>query len=374
MECASTDLVITTAEYGDEHAPSNKNRLKRMAAKIRFSGCYHDRVKPVVALVAFITVVVIAAIVCSETRAQPTAGYKWSGYLVGEEHCAQGDVNYVLEARIETYVLRGSTGARSNWTQDVSMKTRTFVGVSGPFCDDNDGTGGPLGPCLQVNPGQTLSILVKIRLDDGMSIFKQRGVSKEDYWDVATAIGLDGMVVGPGATGASANFGVRPPRAVDMAVPNSQSMPGWDSTFDDINLHLHGLRVTPHLFFPQGTTDPLAPWVSITPASENPTTSSFCYVFDVPSDHPMGTFWYHTHRHGAGKMQAHQGMLGTLHVGSLGVMGSLEEDLKANGIRAQKESNISGIPTFSRNYYADVPTPIKIRDGDDLVPVAIRTK
>jgi hypothetical protein len=46
--------------------------------------------------------------------------------------------------------------------------------------------------------------------------------------------------------------------------------------------------VVPHLFYPQGNTNPSSNWITIQPASENPQRSSFCYVFDLAPDHPMG--------------------------------------------------------------------------------------
>ena len=46
-------------------------------------------------------------------------------------------------------------------------------------------------------------------------------------------------------------FGETPETASDMKITNTQDLPGWDATFDDVNLHLHGMQVVPHLFYPQ---------------------------------------------------------------------------------------------------------------------------
>ena len=55
---------------------------------------------------------------------------------------------------------------------------------------------------------------------------------------------------------------------------------------DTSNLHTHGLH-----------TSPLSPGdnviVTVEPGKE------FDYVFEVPKDHLPGTFWIHTHFHGA---------------------------------------------------------------------------
>jgi FtsP/CotA-like multicopper oxidase with cupredoxin domain len=39
---------------------------------------------------------------------------------------------------------------------------------------------------------------------------------------------------------------------------------------------------------------------------------SFEYEYNIPSDHPAGTFWYHTHRHGSTALQVSSGMAGAL--------------------------------------------------------------
>ncbi|MCF4126450.1 multicopper oxidase family protein [Methylobacterium sp. SyP6R] len=65
------------------------------------------------------------------------------------------------------------------------------------------------------------------------------------------------------------------------------------------NLHSHGLWVSP-----AGNGDNVL--VSIDPKQ------SFTYYYDLPDDHPSGTFWYHTHRHGSTALQVSSGMAGAL--------------------------------------------------------------
>jgi FtsP/CotA-like multicopper oxidase with cupredoxin domain len=69
--------------------------------------------------------------------------------------------------------------------------------------------------------------------------------------------------------------------------------------FNDTNLHTHGLWVSP-----QGNSDNVL--ISIAPGEQ------FRYAYDIPADHPAGTFWYHPHRHGAGFGQVGSGMAGAL--------------------------------------------------------------
>ncbi len=69
--------------------------------------------------------------------------------------------------------------------------------------------------------------------------------------------------------------------------------------FNGTNLHTHGLWVNP-----AGNSDNVL--ISVNPGVD------FQYEYNVPSDHPAGTFWYHTHRHGSTAMQVSSGMAGAL--------------------------------------------------------------
>ena len=69
--------------------------------------------------------------------------------------------------------------------------------------------------------------------------------------------------------------------------------------FNDTNLHTHGLWISP-----SGKSDNVL--ISIGPGEQ------FTYEYDIPADHPAGTFWYHPHRHGAGVVQVGSGMAGAL--------------------------------------------------------------
>lgn len=69
--------------------------------------------------------------------------------------------------------------------------------------------------------------------------------------------------------------------------------------FNRTNLHSHGLWVSP-----TGNSDNVL--LSIEPGV------SFQYEYNIPADHPAGTFWYHPHRHGATAVQTGSGMAGAL--------------------------------------------------------------
>jgi len=71
------------------------------------------------------------------------------------------------------------------------------------------------------------------------------------------------------------------------------------SCYNDTNLHTHGLWISP-----SGHSDNVL--LSIAPGDH------FRYEYDIPADHPAGTFWYHPHAHGAGFVQVGSGMAGAL--------------------------------------------------------------
>jgi FtsP/CotA-like multicopper oxidase with cupredoxin domain len=81
--------------------------------------------------------------------------------------------------------------------------------------------------------------------------------------------------------------------------PCTGKQPSGHACFNDTNLHTHGLWVSP-----TGNSDNVL--VSIAPGE------TFRYEYDIPADHPAGTYWYHPHRHGNGYVQVGSGMAGAL--------------------------------------------------------------
>ncbi len=69
--------------------------------------------------------------------------------------------------------------------------------------------------------------------------------------------------------------------------------------FNTMNLHTHGLHVSP-----SGISDNVL--LSVAPGETQP------YKIEIPKDHPCGTFWYHTHKHGSTAAQVSSGMAGVL--------------------------------------------------------------
>ena len=69
--------------------------------------------------------------------------------------------------------------------------------------------------------------------------------------------------------------------------------------FNSTNMHTHGLWVSP-----TGNSDNVL--LRVDPGV------SFTYEYNIPSDHPAGTFWYHPHLHGSTALQVSSGMAGAL--------------------------------------------------------------
>lgn len=69
--------------------------------------------------------------------------------------------------------------------------------------------------------------------------------------------------------------------------------------FNGTNLHTHGLWVNP-----AGNSDNVL--ISILPQV------AFQYEYNIPQEHPAGTYWYHTHLHGSTALQVSSGMAGAL--------------------------------------------------------------
>jgi len=246
-------------------------------------------------------------------------GVPGSGYGC-DNPCSSGDVNYVIRAHLKEYAIAGSRNAPGFVTTDpgnvdVTMFTRTFEGdkaVSSPFCFDDDGTSGPLNPCLTVAPNQTLNIKVINEMVNGIELLFQEMTPVQ----ILNSYGQD-----------------FPDFQDGQNVTNVQNTPGVDVTFDETNIHLHGMQVVPHLFYPQGTANASSDWITITPSNKlNGTQTCFCYVFDITEDHPQGSFFWHIHRHGSASMQSWAGMAGLLQVGNANTTGSPEHDLAQQGI------------------------------------------
>eukprot|EP00978_Attheya_sp_CCMP212_P003455 scaffold7147_cov90-Attheya_sp.AAC.1 len=167
-------------------------------------------------------------------------GVEGSGFGC-DNPCNDGDVNYVIRASLETYTIKGTKNRDAAGFppgEDVKAFTRTFTGVnqpgSSPFCNNDDGTTGPLNPCLTVNPGQKLRIKVINDMENGMTILKQNMSKLEILQNYANLAGVLNTT-GTGLNGTGLN-------GTGFESTSTQNMPGYDTTFDVVNIHLHGLQ------------------------------------------------------------------------------------------------------------------------------------
>lgn len=118
-----------------------------------------------------------------------------------------------------------------------------------------------------------------------------------------------GAGVNPGAPYVAPSIEVNPGDTVDITLHNklpadpscigNDAHPDIPHCFNGTNLHSHGLWVSP-----TGNSDNVL--LSINPGID------FQYQYNIPADHPSGTFWYHTHRHGSTALQVSSGMAGAL--------------------------------------------------------------
>eukprot|EP01134_Creolimax_fragrantissima_P003247 CFRG3247T1 len=172
-----------------------------------------------------------------------------------------------------------------------------------------------LGPMISVRPGQTM--MVKLVNNIQGSLLEETDASTANGKLSAEEMALQNIAVveigaengyflyGQPAAGDGTNIS-------DYIIQDIENMPGYDSSFDNTNLHFHGLNVVPHLFYPQGTNDPEAEWVTVKPDDEE--QRCMCYNITLPENHSEGTYWYHVHRHGSASMQAWSGMAGFIKV------------------------------------------------------------
>lgn len=85
----------------------------------------------------------------------------------------------------------------------------------------------------------------------------------------------------------------------DPSCPSGKGAHNGGHCFNTTNMHTHGLWISP-----SGNSDNVL--LSIKPGV------SFQYEYNIPVDHPAGTFWYHPHLHGSTALQVSSGMAGPL--------------------------------------------------------------
>lgn len=159
------------------------------------------------------------------------------------------------------------------------------------------------GPTFRVNPGDRIELKLLNYLPQLPK--DQIGVCEPAYYPTTGPT--------PAATPAAGT-----PTLIPTLPFNNDAFPDCFSENNVTNLHYHGMHVK------QGESgdDVL---LAIYPYGQNPHEAKHGeehgmhvligennYHFDVPKDHPQGTFWYHPHKHGATDLQVANGMAGAI--------------------------------------------------------------
>jgi FtsP/CotA-like multicopper oxidase with cupredoxin domain len=107
------------------------------------------------------------------------------------------------------------------------------------------------------------------------------------------------VVMAPGQTVRFRLYNQLPELSATKCASTDINTPNPPECFNTTNLHSHGLWVSP-----SGNSDNVL--LSIQP------NVGFEYEYNIPFDHPAGTFWYHPHQHGSTAIQVASGMAGAL--------------------------------------------------------------
>ena len=132
------------------------------------------------------------------------------------------------------------------------------------------------------------------------------GTKKSDHVNLrsyeGTGVDRNGPYISPlieAVPGDTVRVMLRNKLPADMTCHSDGAHVNQPHCFNSTNLHTHGLWVNP-----SGNGDNVL--LSINPNVD------FEYEYNIPDDHPAGTFWYHTHRHGSTALQVSSGMAGAL--------------------------------------------------------------
>lgn len=153
-------------------------------------------------------------------------------------------------------------------------------------------------------------------------VVKARGV-KLTHSKPAASSSANQLLIGP-------TLRIRPGDKLNIVFKNNLSYQesagdGGHSTtnphgFDVINLHTHGLHVSPRSpsdnvllnIFPKSTPQEPLKECYAEFGKANCVTEKFAYAYKIPANHPSGTYWYHAHKHGAVAMHLANGIAGAL--------------------------------------------------------------
>jgi len=227
------------------------------------------------------------------------------------EEAKPGKPTYTLVAKMGTYDvdLEYTAGTKTNQSQEAEASTiGHFKFLTRSWTLDGELDDNMLGPTLELRPGEHFEILVKNELaEEGP--YANLGPPEPTAADWLPVIdsknGPYAYLHGLDPLGLSFFNDCTPQTPLSEFAVDTVNVP---KNFNWTNLHVHGLEVIPHLFDPQGTSNPKADYITIKPGEQ------YLYKFDLPEDHPTGTFWYHPHRHNSVAIQAWGAMAGLIYI------------------------------------------------------------
>jgi suppressor of ftsI len=174
-----------------------------------------------------------------------------------------------------------------------------------------------------------------VPLPDVPVVESRDGVARLQLTATGGRFGTPPRLVGSGAV--APTIRVRPGDAIDIDLRNQ--LPRSIETANDVDLHFHGLDVTPH----KPGDDVL---MSLAPPG-----GRLHYRFVVPASQPPGLYWYHPHSHGETYWQVTSGMSGVIVVDGLTERIPQLRDLRqriAIVRDVQNRPDIMSIPWYAR--------------------------
>ncbi|GAB5096076.1 multicopper oxidase family protein [Caballeronia sp. HLA56] len=192
-----------------------------------------------------------------------------------------------------------------------TLTTRSFDDLS----DDSDTTA---DNTAVATPGGLASILARLQCLQGLnpsgnSASVTLSVQKGSYriynpstnaFDTVSMRSYNGCPSGPTISikpGATLRLKLNNRLQVNDPVDDCPDNPDHSTPhcFNHTNIHTHGLHVSP-----SGKSDNVL--LTVLPQQSQQ------YVYNIPSTHPSGTFWYHAHLHGSTAIDVASGMAGVL--------------------------------------------------------------
>ncbi|MEJ8573986.1 multicopper oxidase family protein [Microbaculum marinum] len=235
--------------------------------------------------------------------------------------------DYTLVAKFATYDVDLLYGVDADGNPEPGsdrLKVGKFQFMTRSWAMDGVLDDNYLGPLIEIRPGDKFTVLVRNELfeEGDYADYGPEPPRPEDWMTVINQkVGPSVFLHEDQPLGYPFFNTCTPDTPIGDFVIDEENVP---KNFNWTNLHLHGLEIDPHLFEPQGTSNPAADYITIKPGGD------YLYRFELPEDHPQGTFWYHPHRHNSVAIQAWGGLAGLLII-----RGLYDDELKDYGVTTE---------------------------------------